>query len=67
MKIKDIIHRLRNINGRRLAKATGIVLATALIITTICVLGRYAPAVLLTIVVALAIAAAYFTIEMFEE
>ena len=64
MKIKDIIGK---INGRRLAKATGIVLATALLITTICVLGRYAPAVLLTIVVALAIAAVYFLLKMLEE
>ena len=67
MKIKDIIHRLRNINGRRLAKATGIVLAIAFIITTICVIGKYAPGVLIALLVAFFILAVYFLLGMLEE
>ena len=67
MKIKDIIHRLGNINGRRLAKATGIVLAIAFLITTICVIGKYAPGVLIALLVAFFILAVYFILGMLEE
>ena len=67
MNIKRLINRLRNINGRRLAKATGIVLATAIVITTICVIGKYAPGVLIALMVALFILAVYFLLGMLEE
>ena len=67
MNIKRLINRLRNINGRRLAKATGIVLAIAFIITTICVIGKYAPGVLIALLVAVFILAVYFLLGMLEE
>ena len=67
MKIKKLIEALRNINGRRLAKATGIVLAIAFVITTIFVLGRYAPGVLVAFGFCLFIALIYFLIQMSEE
>ena len=67
MKIKRLINRLRKINGRRLAKATGIVLATAFLITTICVIGKYAPGVLIALLVAFFILAVYFLLGMLEE
>lgn len=67
MKIKKLIEALRNINGRRLAKAIGIELGLALIITTICVLGRYAPGVLVAIGFCLFTALFYFLIQMGEE
>ena len=67
MKIKNIIQAFRNINGRRLAKATGIVLAIAIVITTICVIGKYAPGVLIALLVAFFILAVYFILGMLEE
>jgi len=67
MKIKKLIEALRNINGRRLAKSVGISLGLALIITTIIVLGRYAPGVLLAIGFCLFTAFVYFLITMSEE
>lgn len=57
--VKKLIEAIRHIDGRRLAKATGLVLGTALIITTIIVLGRYAPGVLLAIVLIFGIVGAY--------
>lgn len=67
MKIKKLIEALRSINGRRLAKATGITLGLALIITTIFVLGKYAPGVLVAIGFCLITALFYFIIQMGEE
>lgn len=67
MKIKKLIEAFRNINGRRLARATGIVLATAIVITTICFIGKYAPGVLIAILVAFFILAVYFLLGMLEE
>ena len=66
MKIKKLIEALRNINGRRLAKATGIVLALAFIITTICFIGKYAPGVLVALCVAVLIFVVYFFLGMLE-
>ena len=65
--IKKIIEAIRSIDGRRLAKATGIVLATAFLITTICVIGKYAPGVLIALLVAFFILAVYFLLGMLEE
>lgn len=67
MKIKKLIEAFRNINGRRLARATGIVLATAIVITTICIIGKYAPGVLIALLVAFFILAVYFLLGMLEE
>lgn len=67
MKIKKLIEAFRNINGRRLAKSVGITLGLALIITTIFVLGMYAPGVLVAICFALFTAFVYFLIQMCEE
>ena len=67
MKIKKLIEAFRNINGRRLAKSVGITLGLALIITTIFVLGKYAPGVLFALLVALFILAVYFLLGMLEE
>ena len=67
MNIKRLINRLRNINGRRLARATGIVLATAIVITTICFIVKYAPGALIALLVALFILAVYFLLGMLEE
>lgn len=67
MKIKKLIEALRNINGRRIAKSVGISLGLALIITTIFVLGRYAPGVLVAIGFCLITAFFYFLIQMGEE
>ena len=57
--IKKIIEAIRSIDGRRLAKATGIVLGFAIIIATICILGKYTPALLLTLAFFLAVAVLY--------
>ena len=65
--IKKIIEAYRTINGRRLAKSVGITLGLALIITTIFVLGRYAPGVLLALGFCLFTALVYFLITMYEE
>lgn len=65
--IKKIIEAIRSIDGRRLAKATGIVLATAIVITTICIIGKYAPGVLIALLVAFFILAVYFLLGMLEE
>ena len=67
MKIKKLIEAIRNINGKRLCEATGITLAIALIITTIFVLGKYAPGVLVAICFCLITAFFYFLIQMGEE
>ena len=67
MKIKKLIEAFRNINGRRLAKSVGITLGLALIITTIFVLGKYAPGVLVAIGFCLFTALVYFFITMGEE
>ena len=67
MKIKKLIEAFRNINGRRLAKSVGITLGLALIITTICIIGKYAPGVLIALLVALFILAVYFLLGMLEE
>ena len=67
MNITRLINRLRNINGRRLARATGIVLATAIVITAICIIGEYAPGVLIALLVAFFILAVYFLLGMLEE
>lgn len=67
MKIKKLIEALRSINGRILAKSVGITLALALIITTICVLGNYAPGVLVIMGAALFTAFIYFLLQMWEE
>ena len=66
MKIKKLIEALRNINGRRLAKATGIVLAIAFVITTICFIGKYAPGLLVALLVAVLIGLVYFLLGMLE-
>ena len=67
MKIKKLIEAIRKINGRRLAKSVGITLGLALIITTIFVLGKYAPGVLVAIGFCLFTALIYFLIQMGEE
>jgi hypothetical protein len=67
MKLKKLIEALRSINGRRLAKSVGITLGLALIITTIFVLGRYAPGAPVAIAFALITAFFYFLIQMGEE
>lgn len=45
--IKKLIGAIRNINGKRLCTATGITLAIAFFLATICFLGKHAPAFLL--------------------
>jgi len=57
----------KKINGRRLAKATGITLAIAFVITTIVMLGKYAPGVLYAICTGITIAFFYFLLTMIEE
>lgn len=44
--IKKLIGAIRNINGKRLCTATGITLAIAFFLATICFLGKHAPAFL---------------------
>lgn len=65
--IKKIIEALRNLDGRRLTKSVGISLGLAIIITTIFVLGKYAPGVLVAMIFCLFTAAVYFILQMGEE
>lgn len=58
--VKKLIEAIRHIDGRRLARATGLVLGIAFVIGLICVLGRYAPAVLFIIGLSLAIGVVYW-------
>lgn len=67
MKIKKLIEAVRQINGKRLCEATGITLGLAFVITTICFLGKYAPAVLLILLGVFLIIVFYFLLEMLEE
>lgn len=67
MKIKNIIQALRNINGKRLATASGITLALAFFIATICFIGKHAPAVLLILAGAAVIVFFYYLLTMLEE
>lgn len=65
--IKRLIEAVRQINGKRLCEATGIVLAIAFVITTICFIGKYAPGVLLILLGVFLIIVFYFFLEMLEE
>ena len=67
MKIKKLIEALRSINGKRFCKATGITLAIAFIIATICFIGCHAPAVLLIFAGACVIVFFYNLLQMLEE
>ena len=67
MKIKKLIEALRSINGKRLCKATGITLGIAFILSTICFIGKHAPALLLALAGLVAIVFIYYLLQMIEE